>query len=99
MLSGFRPGEAAAHIRRLGDLLIHGVQRRGYRVASPRDGDVWSGIISFHSPVHDHHAIARKLREDHRVELAVRAGRLRCSPHFYNTEEQIARLVELLPGH
>jgi selenocysteine lyase/cysteine desulfurase len=29
----------------------------------------------------------------------VRGGRLRAAPHFYNTDEQIDRLIERLPGH
>jgi cysteine desulfurase / selenocysteine lyase len=40
-----------------------------------------------------------ELRKQHQVEIAMREGRLRASPHFYNTEEQIERLVEVLPGH
>ena len=41
----------------------------------------------------------RELRKEHQTEIAVREGRLRASPHFYNTEEQIDRLMEHLPGH
>ena len=36
---------------------------------------------------------------EHKTEIAVREGRLRASPHFYNTEEQIDRLIAALPGH
>ena len=39
------------------------------------------------------------LRKQHRTEIALREGRLRCSAHFYNTEEQLDRLADLLPGH
>jgi len=31
--------------------------------------------------------------------IAQRAGRLRASPHFYNTEAEIDALVGHLPGH
>jgi selenocysteine lyase/cysteine desulfurase len=41
----------------------------------------------------------RSLRKEHQVELAVREGRLRASRHFYNTDQQIDRLLELLPRH
>jgi selenocysteine lyase/cysteine desulfurase len=55
--------------------------------------------VSFTTAAHDPHAIVRKLRKEHRAEIVVREGRLRASPHFYNTEAQIDRLVELLPAH
>ena len=32
------------------------------------------------------------------IVIVVREGRLRASPHFYNTPAQIDRLVEALPG-
>lgn len=89
----------AARLRELTDHLVGGLQQKGYRIASPRDANSWSGIVSFASPTHDHTALARTLRKDHHVELAVRAGRLRCSAHFYNTTQQIDRLLSILPGH
>jgi len=85
-------------IRRLTDLFIEGVQRKGYRVISPRGDEQWSGIVSFVSNRHLHEPVWRRLREQFNTEIAVREGRLRCSPHFYNSEEQIGRLAEHLPG-
>jgi len=32
------------------------------------------------------------------VTAAVRGGKLRFSPHFYNTHEEIARAVDALPA-
>lgn len=89
----------AERLRRLTDHLVTGLTGKGYRVVSPRDRDGWSGIVSFVSSRHDLGALCRMLRREHRIELALREGRLRCSPHFYNTEQQIDRLIELLPGH
>ena len=83
----------------LTDRLVAALRAKGYQVVSPREGDQWSGIVSVASPVHDHAAIARTLRKERQTEIVVREGRLRASPHFYNTEEQIDRLVENLPGH
>ncbi len=89
----------ASRIKLLTDRLISGLIHRGYNVVSPREGERWSGIVSFDSPAHAHEPIFRALRREHRTEIALREGRLRASPHFYNTEAQIDRLVELLPGH
>jgi len=55
--------------------------------------------VSFTSSAHDPQAIVRKLRKEHHTEIVVREGRLRASPHFYNTEAQIDRLIDLLPAH
>jgi selenocysteine lyase/cysteine desulfurase len=89
----------AARIKRLTDRLIAGLTAKGYAVVSPRGGEAWSGIVSFTSTKHAHEPIFRALRRDHHTEIALREGRLRASPHFYNTDEQIDRLVDLLPAH
>jgi selenocysteine lyase/cysteine desulfurase len=99
LLCGVGIEAVSQRIKALGDRLIGGLQAKGYAIASPRDGQQWSGIVSFASPRHSHEQIAKTLREEHRVEVAVRQGRIRVSPHFYNTDAQIDRLLELLPGH
>ncbi|NOT02380.1 MAG: aminotransferase class V-fold PLP-dependent enzyme [Phycisphaerales bacterium] len=83
----------------LTDRLVTGLREKGYRVFSPRERAESSGIVSFSSDVHDHQQIQRHLLAEHRLVLAVRKGRLRASPHFYNTEKEIDQLVELLPRH
>ena len=89
----------SSRIKALTDRVAAGVEEKGYRVASPREGQAWSGAVVFASDRHDHAQLAAWLRKEKRIELAVREGRLRCSPHFYKTESQIDRLVEALPGH
>jgi selenocysteine lyase/cysteine desulfurase len=86
-------------IQQLTSRLIAGLAAKGYSVLSPRRNGEWSGIVSFVSRTHDHQAIAKMLRQEYKTEIAVREGRLRCSPHFYNTEEQIDRLIARLPAH
>jgi selenocysteine lyase/cysteine desulfurase len=89
----------AARLRVLTDHLIAALRAKGYTVVSPRGGDEWSGIVSFTSPSHDLGAICRRLRKEHRTEIALREGRLRVSAHFYNTNEQLDRLIAALPAH
>jgi selenocysteine lyase/cysteine desulfurase len=88
----------AARVKTLGDLLIARLNKKGYRVISPRLGQQWSGIVSFVSPTLSHEKIFQELRAKG-IEIALRERRLRCSAHFYNTEGQIERLLEALPGH
>ena len=88
-----------ARIHAITNRLIAGLQAKGFQIISPREEREASGIVSFISPRGGHEALARTLRQDHHIELALREGRLRCSPHFYNTNQQIDRLLELLPAH
>lgn len=83
----------------LTDRLTDGVRAKGYRVISSRTPTEASGIVAFRSDVHDHDKIRAHLETEHRIVIAVRSGRLRASPHFYNTEREIDQLVEALPKH
>jgi cysteine desulfurase / selenocysteine lyase len=86
-------------VKSLTDRLNEGLLARGYKIISPREGEAWSGIVSFMSPTHDLNEIQQSLRRDKQTEIALREGRLRISPHFYNTDEQIDGLVAALPNH
>jgi selenocysteine lyase/cysteine desulfurase len=87
----------ASQVLMLTDRLAEAVQAKGYRLVSSRTSGEASGIVSFISDRHDHELIRQRLENDHRIIIAVREGRLRVSPHFYNTVEEMDRLVELLP--
>ena len=83
----------------LTDRLTEGLREKGYRVVSSRTPTEASGIVAFFSDVHDHDQIQRHLQAEHRIVIAVRSGRLRSSPHIYNSEREIDQLVEALPKH
>lgn len=82
----------------LTDYLRHRLSEKKYRVISSARQNETSGIIAFESPygptVHD--AVVREL-EEKRIIITQRVGRLRASPHFYNTFEDIDRLIDALP--
>lgn len=86
-------------VLRLTDQLADGVRQKGYRVISSRRPGEKSGIVSFFTDTHEPLAIQQHLRAEHRVVIAVRDRRLRASPHFYNTPEEIEQLIDLLPAH
>jgi len=86
-------------VRSLTDRLVEGVRAKGYRVVSSRAPSEASGIAAFVSTSLDHARIVNHLRQEYRTVIASRCGRLRASPHFYNTEEEIDQLVEHLPPH
>lgn len=83
-----------SRVKTLTDRLVDGLRRRGCRVASPRDEDGWSGIVSFLPPgEQDLIAATRRLRAEKNIEILVRDRRLRAAPHFYNTFEQMDELA------
>ena len=89
----------AARVMFLTDRLVAGVRDKGYRVISSRQAGEGSGIVALRSDSHDHDEIQRHLQGEHRIVIAVRNGRLRISPHIYNTIKEIDRLIEVLPTH
>lgn len=84
------------HVLTLGKRLIDGLEEYGYEVWGGRADAERSAIVSFKHPAHDPADLARRLEAD-RVIVCVREGHVRVSPHFYNTPEEIDRLLELLP--
>ncbi len=92
-------GEIQSRVIALTDRLVSGLRDKGYRVVSSRDNGEASGIVAFFSDSHDPNEVQRHLQAEHRIVIAVRKGRLRASPHFYNTETEIDQLIEHLPKH
>jgi selenocysteine lyase/cysteine desulfurase len=99
MISRVGVDAISKRVKKLTDHLIDGLIVRGYDVVSPRMDWQWSGIVSFTSPRFAHMEITTKLRAKENIEIVVREGRLRASPHFYNTESEIDALLGALPGH
>ena len=89
--------EIEARILALTDRLCAGLREKGYRVHSPRGPSEKSGIVTFSHERHDAGDLLRRLRE-HRIVGALRDGKVRLSPHFYNTEAEIDRVIEILPS-
>lgn len=89
-----------AQVKRLGDAFAQGVREKGYMVATPREDAVGvGGAVCFTSPTIKPGTIVHEMRDRHRTELAARSGRVRFAPHFYNTIEQVERLVANLLTH
>ncbi len=99
LLLGYGIENVQVRVKQLTDALVEGVQSRGWRVASPRTASEWSGIVSLASDKHDHDAVRKHLRNEFKIIVACRRGRLRASPHFYNTVEEMQQLAQALPAH
>jgi selenocysteine lyase/cysteine desulfurase len=91
----------AARLLQLRALLAAGLQEKGWTVLqADAPAQHASGILSFYRPDADLPALRKKLMAA-RIETSLRADRggrhyIRVSPHFYNTDGEIHRLLEKL---
>lgn len=85
-----------ARVLALTDLACEELARKGYRVVSPRGERERSGIVIFASDRHPTDALFERLTAA-QIVVSVRGGGIRVSPHFYNSEDEIARLIAALP--
>jgi selenocysteine lyase/cysteine desulfurase len=69
----------------------------GYATASSRRDGEKSAIICLRHEKYSAQQLYHLL-DDRRIITTPRLGRLRISPHFYNTREEIDRLIEALPA-
>jgi len=89
-------GRIAARIIELTDHLADGLGERGYRVLSPRAKDAEkSGILLASQEDSDADELSRRLVTE-KISISVRDGKLRISPHAYNTLEEIDRLLAVV---
>jgi cysteine desulfurase / selenocysteine lyase len=85
----------AARVLELTDHLCERAARAGLEVFSSRLPGDRSGIVSLFVAGADPAALVRRCREA-KVIVNQRAGRVRVSPHCYNTTDELDHLVELL---
>jgi len=76
----------------LTDRLVDGLRGRGAEIRSPRGPGEASGIVSFAIPGQTPADTVRKLRA-RQIFTIERRGAVRASPHFYNSEDEIGRLL------
>ena len=75
------------------DHLIEGLKKKGRKIFTPLQSDRRSGIVVFGDS--DPQATFNKLKSLN-ITVASRVKAIRVSPHFYNTEEEIDRLLAAL---
>jgi cysteine desulfurase / selenocysteine lyase len=85
----------AERVLGLTDHLCEQAARAGLDVFSSRRPGDCSGIVSLVVPGADPRDLVRRCRQEG-IVINQRAGRVRVSPHCYNTPEELDRLVEVL---
>jgi selenocysteine lyase/cysteine desulfurase len=90
-------GAVAERIMEVTDYLCARAEEVGLQVFSSRRPGDRSGIVSLVAPASDVRALVRHCRTEG-VVINQRAGRLRVSPHCYNTTAEVDRFLALLAG-
>jgi selenocysteine lyase/cysteine desulfurase len=87
----------AEHVLGLAKRLSEGLVERGHEIVEPwpREPDEYSGIVSFNRPGATEVELLRDLTA---AGVICRTHRdfVRLSPHFYNTEEEVDRVLDVL---
>ena len=89
--------QLAERVLRLAEFAVEQLQQRGARMVFDRVSQHATGIVTFDWPGIAPEAVRRNWL-DAGVVSSCRGGGVRIALHGYNTEEEIARAVELLPG-
>lgn len=85
------PREIEGRVLKLSGLLHDGLSELGAEVVSPSDPECRSGVVSFTTG--DDGSLHEGLRESGFV-VSLRSAGIRVSVDFYNTEEEVERLLE-----
>jgi len=88
-------GAVSQAVQGLGDLVAEGAESKGYELLSYRTASNGAGIVSFRKAGLEAASIVQKLNSAG-IMAAARAGWVRVSPHFYNSPDEIGRLLEAL---
>lgn len=83
-----------ARIMQLTGRLMDGLLSLGYDVVSSQAPHERSGVVCFRAKGDPMDLLAQAQAQN--IVIAVRVGVVRVSPHFYNTEEEIDRLLAIL---
>ena len=81
----------AKRILKLTGILIDNVKDLGFELQTPEERQYRSGIVNF--KVSRPQKVAKELASKE-IIVSARANGIRVSPHFYNTEEEIERLIK-----
>jgi selenocysteine lyase/cysteine desulfurase len=91
MLLDFGIENVKGRILKLTDQLIDSVKELNLQLQTPEEEQYRSGIVNF--KINEPQNVALKLGRKG-IVVSARANGIRVSPHFYNTEEEIERLVK-----
>ncbi len=83
------------HLIELTSRLCHGLEQVGCQLFTTEDLKNRSGIVTFIPRAKQTSEAFYNYLRAHQVVCSLREGRLRMAPHFYNTPEEVDRIIEL----
>ena len=90
------PSKIEGYVLSLSDYLAERLTDKGYEVFGQRYPGETSAIVTCTHEKHSPGDLCRLLRSKN-IITATRMNRLRISPHFYNTREEVDELIDALP--
>jgi cysteine desulfurase/selenocysteine lyase len=93
LLEEFGPESVRERILAVCEALKRGLLQRGWRIVTPEP--LASGILAAVPPNADARAMAKQL-EQRGIIAAPREGAVRFSPHFYNDEAEVERILQAI---
>ena len=91
------PKKIEAQVLSLTSFLAKRLSDKGYRLTTNLQERYRSGILSFQHPRISSKEISQSL-SSHNVQVSERNDKIRVSPHFYNTVDDINALIDALPN-
>lgn len=98
LIRAAEPPRTESHTLALTDRVLAGAEAKGYRVTSCLDPVHRSQIVSFTSGTRDTDSRIVSDLLGRNVAVSLRGRGVRVSPYFYNTDEDVDRLIEGLPS-
>lgn len=97
-LDGVGVGTVTEHCARLLDRLAESLRRRGYALSAAADPGQSSTILCFQAGSLDATAKVHAKLKSRNISVSLRHGMIRVSPHLYNDEADIAKVLAALDG-
>jgi selenocysteine lyase/cysteine desulfurase len=92
------PERIESHIRGLTDLLLKGLDTLGIKVVTPRATQNRSSIVTFSVGTAQQNVTLMTRLQERKILVSVRytsqVGGIRVSCHFYNSNEDVERLLQ-----
>ena len=95
-LLGLGVDRVAAFDQALVERFLQGLDPDRYRLVSPRQGPRRSTLVVLGHRQQDRSSALHRRLAEAGVDVALRRGHLRASPHLYNTEADVDRALEVL---